>query len=235
MKAFYILLSGFLISGSALAQSECGSFHRKECGNNEGVAMRYDSQSKSAIMAKGQTSEFHMVAYNGLDYRISVCADELIGSEVQFKIYEKDRVLIKHEEPEITEEPSSEAYAEETTEDYSEDDSYSDNTYSDDSYSDDSYSDDSYSDAYGGGDPYGQPAQAAPVSNEPKFKIVKELLYDNAEDGYSNFLEFTAEGSKSLIIEVTIPGDGGSSKLKIREMGCVGVLIEHTKSRHSGF
>jgi hypothetical protein len=40
----------------------------------------------------------------------------------------------------------------------------------------------------------------------------------------------------SLIIEVTIPGgDGGGSKLKIKEMGCVGVLIEHAKSKQTGF
>jgi len=134
--------------------------------------MKYDSQSKSAMLAKGQTSEFHMVAYHGLDYRISVCAEENLGEQIQFKIYEKERSLVKHDNDTV----------------------------------------------------------AVP-------EIKKELLYDNSQDSYAQFLEFTAESSMSLIIEIIVPGaDGGSkSKLLIREMGCVGVLIEHTKSRKSGF
>lgn len=222
MKALFstLLSLGLLCHFSSYAQSECASFHRKNCGDKEGTPMRYDSQSKSAIMAKGQTSEFHMVAYNGLDYRISVCADELIGTEVQFKIFEKDRVLIGNDEENDSQAGGGNASSE--------------GNYSQDNYSDNSYGSDSYSDSYSS-DPYGQQSQSEGSGGEPKFKLVKELLYDNAEDSYSNFIEFTAEGSKSLIIEVTIPGESTGSKLKIKEMGCVGVLIEHTKSRHSGF
>lgn len=223
------LLFGILIlaHGSTFAQSECASFHRKNCEAEleDGIAMRYDSQSKSAIMAKGQTSEFHMVAYNGLDYRITVCADELIGTEVQFKIYEKKREMVTAEA-----EGTEDSYSEESSSDSYSDDSYSDNSYSDDSYSDDAYSDDSYSD-----DSYSTSSSSSSMDEEKKMVVVKELLYDNAENGYSNFIEFTADGSKSLVIEITIPGEQSMSKLKIKETGCVGVLIEHAKSRRAGF
>ena len=175
---------------SVSAQSECQYYHKKFCENKDGMAMKYDSQSKSAILGKGQISEFHMVAYGGLDYRITLCAEENLGSQVQFKIYEKQRVLLKDNENTNAEEESN------------------------------------YEDAY---------SEEGESEDGPKFKMVKELLYDNASDNYSNTLEFTADGSMSLIIEVIAPGDAGGNKLKIREMGCVGVLIEHVKSRNAGF
>ncbi len=235
-----IFLAG--TAGVSMAQSECNYFHRKNCVDKESFPMKYDSQSKSAIMAKGQTSSFHLVAYNGLDYRVTVCADEMIGSQIQFRIYERERVLIKEEEIEAVEEVVEEVKEEESfsEDDYSEDDysdDYSDDDYSDDysddAYSDDAYSDDSYSESSSSS--YGDNS-SSPVSNEPKFKIVKELLYDNAEDSYSPSIEFTAQGSMSLIIEVSVPGESNNTrKLKINESGCVGVLIEHVKGRHTGF
>lgn len=230
------ILSGLFFIGLN-AQSDCRYFHRKNCVPEEGVEMRYDSQSKSAVMAKGQTSEFHLVAYKGLDYRLSICSDEIIGDQIQLKIFEKDRVLIKpeelvqeevYEEEQISNEAEDE-YADETYDEYA-DDSYDE--YSDDAYSD--YSNDAYADAYS----YGS-AEAAGTTGkkeQPKFKLVKELLYDNAENSYAKSLEFTAEGTMSLILEISVPGEtSGMSKLKIKETGCVGVLVEHVKSQKTGF
>ena len=218
-----IIISILLLTSilPASAQMECSYYHRKNCENKEGTPMKYDSQSKSAILGKGQISEFHMVAYHGLDYRITLCSEENLGGQIQFKIYEKSRELIKPEEVLV-----DETVYEEETIDLEAEDEYADETYED--YYEDSY-DDSYSDAY-------EDEEDVNVSNKPKFKIVKELLYDNSSDSYNNILEFTADGSMSLIIEVIVPGEGsGASKLKIREMGCVGVLIEHAKSRKAGF
>lgn len=226
-KLISILLLSFVFTLPSIAQTECSYYHRKACDNKDNEPMKYDSQSKSAILGKGQISEFHMVAYDGLDYRVSLCAEENLG-QVQFKIYEKKRELIKpeealdddvYEEEQISNEEEDE-YADETY------DEYSDNTYSED-YSDsysDAYSDDAYSDA-----------SSASTSNEPKFRLVKEELYDNADDAYASQIEFTADGTMSLILEVSVPGDESKGKLKIREMGCVGVLIEHAKSRQAGF
>ena len=197
MRKFILFVGIIVASVSVRAQTECTTYHRKGCGDNDGVPMKYDSQSKSAIMAKGQTSKFHMVAYNGQDYRITVCNEDNLGNEIRFKIYEKQKVLIK---PKV-EDYSEESTSEETTEDYSSDD------YSSDDYSED-YSDDSYAD---------ESAPAA-VNKGPQFKIVKELLYDNSQDRYSSFIEFTAEGSMSLIIEVSVPGEESKMKLKVERL-----------------
>lgn len=205
MKSTTLLGLFLFLSTLGFAQAECQYYHRKACENKENFPMKYDSQSKSAILGKGQISEFHMVAYDGLDYRISLCAEEILGTQIQFKIYEKKRELIKPEE-----EGYADASSSTSSDEYSYDDSYSD----------------AYSDDYGTG---------GSDDNKPKFRLVKELLYDNATDEYSNQIEFTADGSMSLIVEVHVPGDESKGKLKIREMGCVGVLIEHTKSRQAGF
>ena len=208
MRQFVLLFSVVLISFASQAQTQCSQYHRKGCGDKDGVFMKYDSQSKSAIMAKGQTSEFHLVAYNGLDYRVTVCNEDNLGNEVRFKIYEKQKIYIK---------PKAEIVEETESDDSSEDDS-------DDDYDD--YSDDDYS----------EEEETSPTANKrPQFTIVKELLYDNAQDSYSSFIEFTAEGAMSLIIEVIVPGDESKMKLKVRETGCVGVLIEHIKSKKTGF
>lgn len=179
------------------AQTECSLYHRKECGDRDGIMMKYDSQSRSAILGEGQSSEFHMVAYKGLDYRVSICTEDILGSEVQFKIYEKIRVKVE-EKTEEEETPTEE------------------------------YIEDEYSDSYG-------EEITTPKKDEPHYKLVKQLLYDNAKDGYSNKVEFTADGPMSLIVRIIIPGKGSTSKLKMIEMGCVGVLIEHVKSRKVGF
>ena len=201
--------------------TEFSYYHKKNCSDNDGVFMKYDSQSKSAIMAKGQVSEFHLVAYNGQDYRVSVCNEENLGGEVQFKIYEKQKVLIKPKAEEVP-------FVQETTYDEGSTDDYSEDDYSEDDYED--YYEDIYSE-----DLYSEESATSIGSNRPQFKLVKELLYDNSQDTYSRYIEFTAEGSMSLIVEVTVPGEESKMKLKVRETGCVGVLVEHIKSQKTGF
>lgn len=219
-RALLTLLLAFMVFyGQA---QDCNQYHRKACKNDSEYSMSYDSQSRSATLGKGQISEFHMVAYDGLDYRITVCAEESLGEEIYFKIYEKRRILMKPEEVEqlqVYEEDkikiNSQAAAEEL--------------------SDPAYSDD-YDQGYA--DPYADQFvedNASTASKGSKFKLVKELLYNNQEDSLSNSIEFSAESSMSLIVEVAIPGQAGKSKLNLRNMGCVGVLIEHTKSRKAGF
>lgn len=223
---YFFLFFGFCLP--LMAQSECHYYHRKACESKDNEPMKYDSQSKSAALAKGQISEFHMVAYGGLDYRISICSQENLGDQLQLKIYEKDRVLVKPEEA-----VNKDVYEDEQISN-EEEDSYADETYeeytSDADYTDSYSTEESYDDSY---DPYG--SEGVGTHDEPKFKLVKELLYDNANDEYSRQIEFTADNTMSLILEVHVPGDPAKGKLKIREMGCVGVLVEHTKTRTAGF
>ncbi len=87
------------------------------------------------------------------------------------------------------------------------------------------------------------------LGNNILFKIIDastgDVLYDNATDGYSTDFEFTVTRTADVFIQVTVPGDSDlanvteSDKIifieKDKEMGCVGVLIEHMITPSKGF
>jgi hypothetical protein len=67
----------------------------------------------------------------------------------------------------------------------------------------------------------------------------KQLLYNNAEDNYSNEIEFSVETTRRLTLEIIIP-DGGQTNSKSKlskssEKGCVGILLEHMTTPKPGF
>ncbi|NOZ47901.1 MAG: hypothetical protein GXO79_14155 [Chlorobi bacterium] len=81
-----------------------------------------------------------------------------------------------------------------------------------------------------------------------RFKLIDQeddaLLYDNANDNYTQEFEFTVTKSRMLIIEISVPGSSvGLEKTsqekglfkKDTEIGCVGVLIEHMITPRKGF
>ncbi len=70
---------------------------------------------------------------------------------------------------------------------------------------------------------------------DPQYKIVKKLLYDNTQDDLNQSVEFTATTTKSLIVQVKAPGEPSEFKLKLSEVGCVGVLIEQGIAGSTGF
>ncbi len=65
-----------------------------------------------------------------------------------------------------------------------------------------------------------------------KFRIIEDnagrrVIYDNANDDYSETVTFTNEVTRNLIIEVSVPeGDSKSSK----DRRCVGVVIQFRKT-----
>lgn len=87
------------------------------------------------------------------------------------------------------------------------------------------------------------------LGNQILFKILdnatQNVLYDNANDGFSSDFEFTVAQTSEVAIEVTIPGSSDLAKAssqnelifveKDKEMGCVGVLIEHMITPTKGF
>ncbi|MDA3894094.1 MAG: hypothetical protein PF517_20740 [Salinivirgaceae bacterium] len=90
----------------------------------------------------------------------------------------------------------------------------------------------------------------APVlGNRILFKIIDNetdnVLYDNANDEFSYDFEFTVAQSREIEIQVTIPGSSDLTQAtnedelifveKDKEMGCVGVLIEHMITPTKGF
>lgn len=215
-----VALIALLVSGINAQSQSCNYFHRRSCVSDSELRMKEDMQSKSALFSKGQQSDFNMVAYSGQDYRIVLCASDFFSEPLEFRIYEKVRTQIESEAP-------KEAVASTTSESASSaDDGWGsdDDTWATDSYSDDGWgSDNSTASQASGGKP------------KPAYKLVKELLYDNKDDGMAQEIEFTADNTKSLIIEVKVPGEADEKKLMIKEVGCVGVLVEHKKSGGLGF
>ncbi len=71
--------------------SVCGQFHRKFCLLSEdekgGAPWTYNSQSKSGLFNKGMTSKIRCVIYKGMDYRMSVCCETVIGDVLNYKIF----------------------------------------------------------------------------------------------------------------------------------------------------
>ena len=184
------MLSIFSCS-SIVAQVNCVNYHKTTCSSGNEREMTFDSQSKSTTLGVGQISEFHMVGYEGLDYKITICHEKVLGEQIRFKVYQKKQQLVRPEEA-VENETN---YKEEVV----------------------------MNEKHDVVDPYGEEGNTKVIDS--KFRQVKELLYDNAEDNYTNELEFTAAGSLGLILEISV-----ASKKKVKEediKGCVGVLIEH--------
>ena len=191
MKIKILLILCVFSFSTIIAQEKCVNYHKTACSPETESEMTFDSQSKSTTLGVGQISEFHMVGYEGLDYKITICHEEVLGEQIRFKVYQKKQQLVKPEEA-VENETN---YKEEVV----------------------------MNEKHDVVDPYGEEGNTKVIDS--KFRQVKELLYDNAEDNYTNELEFTAAGSLGLILEISV-----ASKKKNQEenaRGCVGVLIEH--------
>lgn len=87
------------------------------------------------------------------------------------------------------------------------------------------------------------------LGNQIQFRLLDgqtgDVLYDNSTDEFASDFEFTVTQTREINIEITIPGSNtltqseGSPDLiivrKDKEMGCVGVLIEHMITPTKGF
>jgi hypothetical protein len=84
-----LILAVVIISAPAISFGQyCNYFHTKYCMPSENELFKLNGQSKSALFSKGQTSDLSIIVYKGQDYRISVCMDENLGSQIKFKIYQ---------------------------------------------------------------------------------------------------------------------------------------------------
>jgi hypothetical protein len=88
-----ILVCIGLTTSQAIAQaSACGDFHRKACfmegTKKDKRAFMYNAQSKSGLFAQGSVSKMRCIVYKGMDYRITVCCETILGDKVNFKIYD---------------------------------------------------------------------------------------------------------------------------------------------------
>jgi hypothetical protein len=211
-----VLLAVILMIPVISFSQYCNYFHSKYCLESENEMFKLNGQSKSALFSKGQTSELQIIVYNKQDYRISVCMDENLGSQVKFKIYETKKVKVEK----VTETKSME-----------------------DEYEKDENGE-LIEDEYGEYIPTGNQIEVIDKETKVVVEKQKQLLYDNSEDGFSNEIEFTVESTRRLTLEITVPGGGGGGDattkkrgklMKSSDMGCVGILVEHMTTPISGF
>lgn len=91
MKKILSILVATLISTAVFSQAGvCGQFHKKYCilEKEKGVKWQYNAQSKSGLFNQGMVSKLRCVIYKGMDYRISVCCETVLGDKVNYKIYD---------------------------------------------------------------------------------------------------------------------------------------------------
>ncbi|OQA99124.1 MAG: hypothetical protein BWY22_00599 [Bacteroidetes bacterium ADurb.Bin217] len=94
MKKFFttsIMLIVTLTGMMTVSAQDCIDYHKKKCKRTqETTNYGISPDSRSALLLKGQTSEFRLLIYQGKDYRITVCNDEILGTNIQFKIIDYD-------------------------------------------------------------------------------------------------------------------------------------------------
>lgn len=204
----------------------CNYFHTKYCMPSENEMFKLNGQSKSALFSKGQTSELSIIVYKGQDYRISLCMDENLGSQIKFKIYETKNVKV-----------------EKVIETKSMEDEYKKCPDCDGTGMMDGET--CYTCNGEGQVMTGNQVEVVDKETRVVTEKQKELLYDNSQDGFSNEIEFSVETTRRLTLEISIPGGSGggassskmkgSKMMKSSDMGCVGVLVEHMTTPISGF
>jgi hypothetical protein len=220
-KLLIVLLSVLFVGTLPTFAQDCYQFV-KSCDDGRREGFLYNGQSKSGMFDSGDTTEVTMIAYKGMDYRVTVCVDEqIITGEVQFRIIEKIKKPY-WEEKTVTD-----------TEEMPKLDAYGDEVYeiAKDEYGDDMYDED--------GEPIEEVVMETVTSTrivkKRKYKLKEEVRHDSKKGGPE--FSFFSKMTRKMHIEVIVPGATGEDGLAAEniESGCVGLLIEHRKGSVVGF
>jgi hypothetical protein len=90
MRSIFLSIIVVCFNFAALSQSGvCSNFHKKFCTfGKSNEKWSYNSQSKSGLFNQGMVSKLRCVIYKGMDYRISVCCETVLGDKVNYKIFD---------------------------------------------------------------------------------------------------------------------------------------------------
>jgi hypothetical protein len=90
MRFLFSLVIAIGLNSAVSAQSSvCGQYHKKYCKfEDKSGKWLYNAQSKSGLVNQGMVSKLRCVIYKGMDYRISVCCETLLGDKVNYKIFD---------------------------------------------------------------------------------------------------------------------------------------------------
>lgn len=91
MRKMYVKIA-FVLSmiPFVLSAQNCVDYHRSCRDKSEISQYSFSDVSRSGLTMKGQVSEFNVDLYQGKDYRITICYDEVLGDKVTFKIIDYD-------------------------------------------------------------------------------------------------------------------------------------------------
>lgn len=92
---FALFLSLISFSSYSQTRQSCVEYHLRRCKADDNKGYSVAEESRSALMLKGQSSEFRFIIYQGKDYRITICGDDELGPHLQYQIidWETNEVL----------------------------------------------------------------------------------------------------------------------------------------------
>jgi hypothetical protein len=73
------------------SRNRCLEYHKNHCDRAENKYYQINSESRSGLFHKGQKSRTLIEAFNGRDYRVSLCHDDVFNKPVIFRIIDKSR------------------------------------------------------------------------------------------------------------------------------------------------
>jgi len=75
------------------ATNPCNDFQKKSCKHSPDAGFAYNGQSRSGLFSKGQQSTVKAVFFKGMDYHISVCAEDRAQANFLIKDAKTGEVL----------------------------------------------------------------------------------------------------------------------------------------------
>jgi hypothetical protein len=85
------------------------------------------------------------------------------------------------------------------------------------------------------GEPTGQEKDIVRMEKKTVYEDVRRVLWDNGDHDMASEIEFSANSSKRVVVEVMAPGVPEGKNRKDLDIGCVGILIEHMPTPNIGF
>lgn len=87
-----IMSIGIMVLFFSPAMAQCTSFIKKKCLPNVSP-FTHNGQTNSSMLSPGHSVEVGLTIYSGQDYRILVCAEEVLG-ECSFKVMDQSRKVL---------------------------------------------------------------------------------------------------------------------------------------------
>ena len=75
---------------SAYNARKCFGYQRDSCPTSSNMYYKVHEESRSALFVLGQVSQTKFTIYNGRDYRVSICYDPILGSQIGFRLLDSE-------------------------------------------------------------------------------------------------------------------------------------------------